>query len=365
AAVGGKPTRVVIAAYMRTGSTFFGEAFNSHADVFYMDEPLHYTCNSVNSKKLLVGLRNLPSKSVGLRGLLTCDYSGLDDVIAYSKSPKLDRMFRRCRALHDYLNCTTRYPANAIISACPVERLSTATIAGICRRHGIVVGKVIWERLNFLGLLIDRVPALHVIHLIRDPRAVLNSHALSFGAKTFARQLPFVANGKCAGMLQQYEHGERVLKLGKNSQRYMLVKYEDLATRTLDTLERVFAFVGRRLDAGVRRYVDTHTHGTSALHRHKHDLLTYREDSARTAQAWRTEMSERDVKIVETNPHCRKLLLSAGYELVYPNVTSYDVAADRRYSLSRDPGDTAARLRLRQKLTGRSRIVSMRRNRWR
>ena len=36
-----KPKAVIISAFMRSGSSFVGEVFNNHPDVFYSFEPLH------------------------------------------------------------------------------------------------------------------------------------------------------------------------------------------------------------------------------------------------------------------------------------------------------------------------------------
>ena len=36
-----KPRAVVLSGFMRSGSSFVGEAFNVHPEVFYMFEPLH------------------------------------------------------------------------------------------------------------------------------------------------------------------------------------------------------------------------------------------------------------------------------------------------------------------------------------
>lgn len=316
---------VAIAAYMRTGSTFFGEAFNNHADVFYIDEPLHFASKNDKTKKLLAGVRNLPKTTVALQGLLSCDYKDLDTVIRYSCNPLLDRGFRRCKALHTFLNCTRRYNDVVVVAKCPVQTLHSATIQNICRQHKIVVGKVLWAKLKQISLLLDKMPNLRVIHLIRDPRGIANSMIQSWAGPKYASRLAYYANTLCYDMLTQYKYGESVLKNGKYASRYMQVRYEDLASDPRTVFAKVYDFIGHHMDENVARYIDSHTHGTSMLHRRKHDLFTYRENSTKTAEAWKKELGSHSIQTIEANRNCREFLQIVGYKLVYPKMRGLSI----------------------------------------
>ncbi|KAM5290283.1 carbohydrate sulfotransferase 7 [Glossophaga mutica] len=351
--VSGEKQHIYVHATWRTGSSFLGELFNQHPDVFYLYEPMWHLWQALypgDAESLQGALRDM------LRSLFRCDFS-----VLRLYTPPGDPAVRA----PDSANLTTatlfRWRTNKVICSpplCPGAARARAEVGLIedaacertcppvalraleaeCRKYPVVVIKDV--RLLDLGVLVPllRDPGLNlkVVQLFRDPRAVHNSRLKSrqgllresiqvlrtrqrgdrfhrvllahgVGARPGgqSRALPaaprtdfFLTSALeviCEAWLRDllFAHGAPVWL----RRRYLRLRYEDLVRQPRAQLRRLLHFAGLRALAALDTFALNMTRGRAyGADRPFH--LSAR-DAREAVHAWRERLSQDQVRQVE------------------------------------------------------------------
>ncbi|KAJ1058181.1 hypothetical protein K5549_019627, partial [Capra hircus] len=288
---------IYVHATWRTGSSFLGELFNQHPDVFYLYEPMWHLWQALypgDAESLQGALRDM------LRSLFRCDFSVLQ-----LYAPPGD----------------------------PAARPPDA-----CHKYPVVVIKDV--RLLDLGVLVPllRDPGLNlkVVQLFRDPRAVHNSRLKSrqgllresiqvlrtrqrgdrfhrvllahgVGARPggASRALPATprADFFLTGALEVIcEAWMRDLLFARGAptwlrRRYLRLRYEDLVRQPRAQLRRLQRFAGLRALAALDAFALNMTRG-AAYGADRPFHLSAR-DAREAVHAWRERLSREQVRQVE------------------------------------------------------------------
>lgn len=198
-----------------------------------------------------------------------------------------------------------------------------------CKSYSHVVIKEVrfFELKSLLPLFTDPSLNLKVIHLVRDPRAVLKSRnkslyallrdngiVLGVGAKHIEKDKGEDSNYEvmkeiCKSHLLIHElateQAPNILK-----QRYMMVRYEDVVREPLKELSAMYKFAGLSLTPKLESWIYNITHGKGTGSAFK---ITSR-NAKSISEAWRTEMPFKD--IVKIQNICGRAMQMLGYELV-------------------------------------------------
>ena len=150
--------------------------------------------------------------------------------------------------------------------------------------------------------LFARFPDAKAIHLVRDGRGVMASiRPRPWGPTTVIGCARYWRERVEVGLAAEAEWGERILR----------VRYEDILTRTSETLDRVALFLGaeRREEAAITGQFrkPSYTEG-------QHALVGRPPDPSR-ANAWRAQVSARDAEAFEAL--CGDLLHALDYTTDY------------------------------------------------
>lgn len=344
---------IYVHATWRTGSSFLGELFNQHPDVFYLYEPMWHLWQALypgDAESLQGALRDM------LRSLFRCDFSVLQ-----LYTPSGDPAARAA----DTTNLTTaalfHWRTNKVICSpplCPGAPRTRAEVGLVedtacerscppvalraleaeCRKYPVVVIKDV--RLLDLGVLVPllRDPGLNlkVVQLFRDPRAVHNSRLKSrqgllresiqvlrtrqkgdhfhrmllahgVGARPGgqSRALPaapradFFLTGAleviCEAWLRDllFAHGAPSWL----RRRYLRLRYEDLVRQPRTQLHRLLRFAGLRAIAALDAFALNMTRG-AAYGTDRPFHLSAR-DAREAVHAWRERLSREQVRQVE------------------------------------------------------------------
>ncbi|XP_004587923.1 carbohydrate sulfotransferase 7 [Ochotona princeps] len=344
---------IYVHATWRTGSSFLGELFNQHPDVFYLYEPMWHLWQALypgDAESLQGALRDM------LRSLFRCDFSVLQ---LYTTPGNL-----AARA-SDAVNLTTaalfRWRTNKVICSpplCPGAPRARADVGLVedaacerscppvalraleaeCRKYPVVVIKDV--RLLDLGVLVPllRDPGLNlkVVQLFRDPRAVHNSRLKSkqgllresiqvlrtrqkgerfhrvllahgagsrSGSQSRSMSAPPRADFFLTGALEVIcEAWLRDLLFARGAppwlrRRYLRLRYEDLVRQPSAQLRRLLHFAGLRALAALDAFALNMTRGTAyGADRPFH--LSAR-DAREAVHAWRERLSREQVRQVE------------------------------------------------------------------
>ncbi|CAB1421583.1 unnamed protein product [Pleuronectes platessa] len=193
-----KRTHILILATTRSGSSFVGQLFNQHPEVFYLFEPLFHVQSALLPR--LVQSRNLAERRVMmgaatdlLRSLYHCHLISLENYIRPRPSNhSTDKLFRRgaSRSLCSPPVCEVPLGPDEQSLVLTDEGecgkrcgpLNVSLAADACRgkRHIAIKTVRIPQISDLRALIEDPRLNLKVVQLVRDPRGILASRVETF-----------------------------------------------------------------------------------------------------------------------------------------------------------------------------------------
>ena len=262
---------VIILTHMSSGSTFLGNLFNLHPDVFYLYEPLNelrrtvhgdrhglaewYVLDKKTEEEYRFGFVNL------LDDLFTCKIQ---------REKTIDYIFPGwLRRSKDYLAW----------QAGPKSNFSKESVREACKSRKITVAKIMQTRLpgevgirqlqQICSSQPDKYKCL-IIHLVRDPRAVISSLIInkfympkgpisdvitikkpSQEGKEIIRRF---SNIMCSQIDENLKHvNEEWSNWFRGS--YVLIRYEDTVKDLLGTVQKMYNFTGLPMVTSITKWV--------------------------------------------------------------------------------------------------------------
>uniref|UniRef100_U3DM59 Sulfotransferase n=1 Tax=Callithrix jacchus TaxID=9483 RepID=U3DM59_CALJA len=335
-----KRVHVLVLSSWRSGSSFVGQLFSQHPDVFYLMEPAWHvwtTLSQGSAATLHMAVRDL------VRSVFLCDMDVFDAYLPWRRN--LSDLFQWAvsRALCSPPACSA-FPRGAISSEavckplCARRPFSLAQEA--CRSYShVVLKEVRFFNLQVLyPLLSDPALNLRIVHLVRDPRAVLRSREAA--AKALARDNGIVLGTN--GTWVEADPGLRVVREVCRSHvriaeaatlkpppflrgRYRLVRFEDLAREPLAEIRALYAFTGLSLTPQLEAWIYNITHGSGPGAR-REAFKTSSRNALNVSQAWRHTLPF--TKIRRVQELCTGALQLLGYRPVYSEDEQHDLTLD-------------------------------------
>ncbi|MEM7198716.1 MAG: sulfotransferase [Planctomycetota bacterium] len=164
------------------------------------------------------------------------------------------------------------------------------------------------ENIEFASLIQRLYPDAYFLHMVRDPRAVFSSWRKSL--QTWAKHNEFVSSPVQVAR-KWCEYDERGHELAAQTERYRLVRYEDLLANGPEMLEELCAWVGLPAD---RAFCEQAVEACSI------DKMKKNVDAPKgffrtgRADSWREEVPSSALKIIEHV--ARDTMERLGYECV-------------------------------------------------
>lgn len=225
-----KPVMVVIvSSNPRSGSSFIGELLASPANAIYFFEPFRYELE----------MQQDISKTTHL----------LPDKRDYVQNTLLKLL--TCRLTEARFNAS--FDFKILTKPELTVPLTEKQRTSVCHDLDLRVIKVVRPGLGaVLPLLQLPDHQIHIIHIVRDPRAIINSVRENEG---WANRL--TADKVCANFAIDLDSAQNV-----TSPRYTMIKYEDLITNTTEQARRLFGRFGLNMTEGVQEFITMHTKST-------------------------------------------------------------------------------------------------------
>ncbi|EGW04127.1 carbohydrate sulfotransferase 4 [Cricetulus griseus] len=322
-----RPMHVLVLSSWRSGSSFVGQVFGQHPDVFYLMEPAWHVWMSFTSStawKLHMAVRDL------LRSTFLCDMSVFD---AYMKPGprKQSSLFQweQSRALCSSPVCDF-FSSDQISSAEDCKLLCAQQpfdmVEKACRSHShVVLKEVRFFNLQALHpLLTDPSLNLHVVHLVRDPRAVFRSRERTRGDLMIDSKIVL---GEHLKIIKEKDHPYYTMQIICKShvdivkaiqalpevlqQRFLLLRYEDLVREPLAQTSRLYKFVGLKFLPHLHTWVHNVTRGKGMG---QHTFDTNSRDAVNVSQAWRWSLPYE--KVSQLQDACSEAMDLLGYRKV-------------------------------------------------
>ena len=313
---------ILILSGEHCGSSLLGELFNQNPQVFYLYEPL---------RSLDYYRENRPPDVYDamvthlLDGIFHCKFDELTyftNYMSFQYSSLRSRLASRALSAPPLCPENHDHPWYNIRMCTP---LKPKTTSAICKLHQHTVSKTIqFSDVHKLSYLMDKESAeysLKVVHLVRDPRAIVYTHLLhtdnSTGNHT-AGVIKDISRKLCSQMLRNIKYA--ITAPSWLQGKYTLLRYEDLGTNPHQITELVYKFVGIPVAPQVRMWLDKLTYGvtTKAPQTSSSTSGSIEEFDAKnltgSVHNWRIQMHYSVVRVIETE--CYEVMNLLGYKIV-------------------------------------------------
>ncbi|KAK7087727.1 carbohydrate sulfotransferase 1-like [Littorina saxatilis] len=302
--------RLVVVAYMRTGSSMTGRILQFSPDVFYWYEPLHsleryYVTGgrpelAYRNKTMNEMFKNSAMAGGNVSAALSCDitnvYQGtlLDHFMTYSKysTDHFHTCFKQAMTPQQWNRCAVN-------------------MTNFCReKFKVTAVKSIRFHMARALEAMRKDPKVKVVHLIRDPRGVLLSrHLLGFADFKKLNEEAALLCGKLKDDLGYAPKSGDPLRA-----RYMMVRYEDIAAVPTEHTHQLYSFMGLKPSEDVLRSVKEMTESA----KRKRPCLTCPPvplNSTEVSQAWRQTLTLEQVETI--SKVCADVMRSLGYRVMF------------------------------------------------
>ncbi|XP_026220941.1 carbohydrate sulfotransferase 6-like [Anabas testudineus] len=318
---------VLLLSSWRSGSSFLGQVFSQHPSVFYLMEPAWHVWSKL--KKTGAPAHRMAVSDL-LQNAFLCDFSVMEAYLPEQHSVSSLFMWSHSRALCSPPACPLT-PRNEFsnqtqcLKAC--KGTSLKGVEEACGTYSHVVLKEVrfFELESLYPLLQDPNLDLRIIHLVRDPRAVMRSREES--AKAFESDNAVVLDQRNvpAGEVQ-YQVLQEICRSHMRIERailkpppflngrYKMVRYEDLVHNPLGEIFSMYEFVGLEMTRQMEDWIYNVTHGKGKGSK-KDAFKIISRNAVEVSQAWRTMLPYSKVKRIQEV--CKEAMSLLGYKMVH------------------------------------------------
>ncbi|XP_077988141.1 carbohydrate sulfotransferase 1-like [Glandiceps talaboti] len=314
---------VLIAASMRTGSSFFGELFRQHPQFLYIFEPLRAL--KLNDYDPLLTIKGVDM----MHDIYECNFAStaktLLDVLYNPETPLAKRNIVPAWVNEKYCSgWDSAYKTYAKCSPMTPQKSSES-----CRSFEKVAIKVIrvFDAYSLLHLMKDPNINLRTINVLRDPRGMMSSvmpiHISNWQAKRksdidmklYAHQFDDGLQRRleqyCTTMLRNVILSKHSTLLPK--QNYLPIRYEDMSEHPLEVAKHIFEFLGLQMHDNVKRWIEENTK-EDANGNHLFYAWQTKRNSREASERWRYKMSYELVQKIENTGDCPQFMSIMGYK---------------------------------------------------
>ncbi|XP_044839973.1 carbohydrate sulfotransferase 6-like [Mauremys mutica] len=326
-------THILLLSSWRSGSTFAGQLFSQHPDVFYLMEPARHVWHHLpgGSPELLQG----PARDL-IRALFRCETAVLQDFMHQPHQVSQIFMWLMSRALCSPPACEA-FRRGDIVSPGECQAHCNASPFGKAAEACITYSHVALKVVRFFQLealyplLADPALDLRIIHLVRDPRAVYASRQLiSLYADDLLISQAHNATPNARLVMRKVCHSQAGIYLATLHHppsalhgRYLLTRYEDLVRDPLGQVAEWYRYTGLASSPQLEAWVHNITHWSGPP---DPEVTAVWRDASKVSQAWRHQLSFHQVQ--EVQEICKPAMEVFGYRPVSSEEEQRDLAKD-------------------------------------
>ena len=254
-----KRVNIMLMSFPRSGSSFLGEIFNHHPSVFYLFEPLQAVQKTFSMDSFFGSNYSSPSYQ-------NKAFNVFEDIYNCKFSGDMFTRYLRGQSRRHSLALRSRFcVGNGTSTVC--QKFKARQAENVCKNDYIVFAAKIltprilnslgeWNKNLFESCSSNGANECKIIHLVRDPRAVVESlKFLAFFRRSHdpRRELSWFVEKVCHQM-------EFDVKIGKLLKRfypdgYKLIRFEDLARSPLRVVNELYKFTGVEMLDTIKKWL--------------------------------------------------------------------------------------------------------------
>ncbi|XP_077979623.1 carbohydrate sulfotransferase 1-like [Glandiceps talaboti] len=295
-----KTLHIIVLASKRTGSSFVGEILNQSPDVLYLFEPLlQYTFDVLNGE---MEADLFESESIEmLNNLFKCEFENL---------PLLNKLLKKI-----WCSDSLALQKSGICSFPKVrteEKDKSSKLTQVCREYRYRAFKTI--RIYDIELLrsyaVDPSMNLKIIHLVRDPRGIMNSRRKLGQSTNHDYERKHVPWDETEDLCRDLTRNLHIVESFPTwlQDKYTLIRYEDTAKHPEEMAQHIYDFLGIPMPDEVRLWLKQNTHGSRG------GSFSTTRNSDITATKWRKELPFQEV--LQIQEKCQTAMKMLGYKSV-------------------------------------------------
>ena len=262
--------KVLIYSLARSGSSFLGEIFNRHDEVFYMYEPLQ--AEHVFWKVGVYPSYEYKSRALQLlRNFQSCEFSNYEDYFTFLSYPELSNPHFRLmsKVLSSPPFCDYYVSVNSTEEEYRKHcyKLHANMVMKSCASKKHIVIKELVHRFPFgsiTGVLtLFQEESFRSIYLIRDPRAIVWSMYkigwIGYHDNAFANSIGAASEKVCQMFINNYKAVNTYERFIQH--KLLILRYEDLVSEPEDVVHSLYKFTNLKLEEDTIKWVIKNTHG--------------------------------------------------------------------------------------------------------
>ena len=274
------------------------QLLNHYPGTFYYFEPLHYYAHHGNRSQL-------PPEQTLIRSLLNCQFNKENFGYLQHVANQDNTFLFENHNFRFWNSCRGVLPWNTL---CFIPEF----LAIACRLHPVRLVKTVRLRMAAAAQLLPE-PGLHVILLVRDPRAVFASRATEPVASWCSQERGCASPAaSCADLAADLAAWREVQQSHRG--RVAVIRYEDLAVDPERVTRRMVERLGLPWHPALHQFLASHTRHPPRTGLPSHDPYGTSRNSTATAFAWRHKLSFNNISSIQAA--CSQPLASLGYKLL-------------------------------------------------
>ncbi|CAJ1059865.1 carbohydrate sulfotransferase 7 [Xyrichtys novacula] len=331
---------IYLHATWRTGSSFLGELFNQHPDVFYLYEPMWHIWQALypgDAGSLQGAVRDM------MNALYRCDFSVLK---LYAGPQNITTSFifgwkmNKVICSEPLCEAHKRHEIGLVREdqCAKCQKRDIRELERECKKYPVMVikGVRVLDLSTLVPLIRDPAINLQVIQLFRDPRAVHNSRLKSKQAlvkesiqvlrskKQADKYKRLLVPSNKVNRAESYVSSAMELicdnwlsdmMLVMNSppwlrRNYLRIRYEDLVLHPMEELQRLYRFSNLSSFPALEKFALNMTHGQG--YSSDRPFLISSRDAKEAIYAWRERLNVEQINQVEA--YCSEVMRQLGYQ---------------------------------------------------
>eukprot|EP00093_Oithona_nana_P008835 08835.XXX_242342_243458_1 [CDS] Oithona nana genome sequencing. len=284
--------KVLLMAYWRTGSSYFGQLLSHYPQTYYSYEPEHYLSNPENKWKNFGQEDAL--KLVG--NIFQCNFNG-------------KFMKGYLRHVKEMWNLALHSPY--MVDNCHIKPkcLDDKTLHfKLCSNSTMNLIKSVRLRSETINILLEKYPNLMIIMLVRDPRGVMNSR---LSANWCGNKPHCLDTSYCNDLFADTEMALRLTHMYPG--RIRIVRYEDLVANRTSVLTHTLQTLGFNVTLQrIENFFIELESSTDFIENEEHQgALYYKRKPMDVATKWMHQLPEETVEAIEIK--CLQSMKLLGY----------------------------------------------------